>query len=182
MHAYVFHFRFCYKILSAVPCAIQEMFSCCAQSLSCVWLFETHWLLCPWNFPGKNPRVGCHFILQGIFLTQGLNLCLLSLQHLQAGSLPLCYLGSQEVLIFIYCIHSSVYTLMPNAKCIPPIPFPFGKCLCVFSMSVSLLEKNKLYFNKYSLLFSVEGMHMIWTGSMPPDKKTPLACLIKQQL
>ena len=34
-------------------------------------------LLCPWNFPGKNPAVGCHFLLQGIFLTQGLNLCLL---------------------------------------------------------------------------------------------------------
>ena len=21
-------------------------------------------LLCPWDFPGKNPRVGCHFLLQ----------------------------------------------------------------------------------------------------------------------
>lgn len=51
---------------------------------------------------------------------------------------------------------------MPNGKCIPPIPFPFGKRLCVFSMFVSLLEKKlKLYFNNYSLLFSVEGMHMI---------------------
>ena len=30
-------------------------------------------LLCPWNFPGKNTEVGCHFLLQGIFLTQGLN-------------------------------------------------------------------------------------------------------------
>jgi len=24
-------------------------------------------LLCPWNFPGKNPGMGCHFLLQGIF-------------------------------------------------------------------------------------------------------------------
>ena len=23
-------------------------------------------LLCPWNFPGKNTGVGCHFLLQGI--------------------------------------------------------------------------------------------------------------------
>ena len=30
-------------------------------------------LLCPWNSPGKNTRVGCHFLLQGIFLTLGLN-------------------------------------------------------------------------------------------------------------
>ena len=24
--------------------------------------------LCPWDFPGKNTRAGCHFLLQGIFL------------------------------------------------------------------------------------------------------------------
>ena len=28
-------------------------------------------LLCPWNSPGKKTRVGCHFLLQGIFPTQG---------------------------------------------------------------------------------------------------------------
>ena len=26
-------------------------------------------LLCPWNSPGKNTGMGCHFLLQGIFLT-----------------------------------------------------------------------------------------------------------------
>ena len=26
---------------------------------------------CPWDFPGKNTGVGCHFLLQGIFLIQG---------------------------------------------------------------------------------------------------------------
>ena len=31
-------------------------------------------LLCPWNSPGKNTGVGCHFLLQGIFQTQELNL------------------------------------------------------------------------------------------------------------
>ena len=30
-------------------------------------------LLCPWDFPGKNTRVDCHFLLQRIFLTQELN-------------------------------------------------------------------------------------------------------------
>ena len=28
---------------------------------------------CPWNFPSKNTGVGCHFLLQGIFPTQGSN-------------------------------------------------------------------------------------------------------------
>ena len=34
-------------------------------------------LLCPWDSPGKNTGVGCHFLLQGIFLTQGSKLGLL---------------------------------------------------------------------------------------------------------
>ena len=33
--------------------------------------------LCPWDFPGKNIRVGCYFLLQGISLTQESNLRLL---------------------------------------------------------------------------------------------------------
>ena len=27
----------------------------------------------PWDFPGSGTGVDCHFLLQGIFLTQGLN-------------------------------------------------------------------------------------------------------------
>ena len=53
-------------------------------------------LLCPWNFPGKNTRVGCHALLQGIFLTQGLNLHLLCLLHWQVGSLQLALPGNPE--------------------------------------------------------------------------------------
>ena len=45
-------------------------------------------LHCPWNFPGKNIGAGCHFLLQGIFPTQGSNLHLLGLLHWQ------CHLGS----------------------------------------------------------------------------------------
>ena len=58
-----------------------------AQSLSHAWLFAAPWtvahrLLCPWNFPGKNTGVGCHFLLPGVFPPiQGLNLCLLHLLH-----------------------------------------------------------------------------------------------------
>ena len=39
-------------------------------------------------FPGKNAGEGCHFLLQGIFLIQGLSLHLLSLLHWQVDSLP----------------------------------------------------------------------------------------------
>ena len=53
-------------------------------------------LLCPWDFPGKNTGMGCHFLLQGIFPTQGLNLLLLHLLCRQAGSLPLSHLGRDK--------------------------------------------------------------------------------------
>ena len=43
--------------------------------------------------PGKNTGVGCHFLLQGMFLTQGLNSCLLLWQ---AGSLPTELPGKPE--------------------------------------------------------------------------------------
>ena len=44
---------------------------------------------CPWDSPGRSTGVGCHFLLQGIFPTQGSNPHLLCLLHWQAGSLPL---------------------------------------------------------------------------------------------
>ena len=51
------------------------------KSLSRVRLFVIPWTvvyqaLQPWDFPGKNTGVGCHFLLQEIFQTQGLNPCL----------------------------------------------------------------------------------------------------------
>ena len=46
-------------------------------------------LFCPWDFPGKNTGMGCHFLPQGIFPTQGLKPCLFPLLHSQLGSLPL---------------------------------------------------------------------------------------------
>ena len=64
------------------------------SSLVCPWKnirdWYIHWLgsshddparlLSPWDSPGKNTGMGCHFLLQGIFLTQGSNLHLLHWQ------------------------------------------------------------------------------------------------------
>ena len=58
-------------------------------------------LLCPWDSPGKNPRVSCHFLLQRIFLTTGLNLHLL---HWQADSLPLNHQGNPIILYSISAV------------------------------------------------------------------------------
>ena len=54
-------------------------------------LFPTPWTVAHqvplfMGFPSKNTGVGCHSLLQGVFPTQGSNLCLL---HWQVDSLPL---------------------------------------------------------------------------------------------
>ena len=67
---------------------------CCVKLLqSCPTLCDSRdcsppGLLCPWDYPGKNTRVGCYFFLQGIFPTQGSNPSLM-FPALAAGSLPL---------------------------------------------------------------------------------------------
>ena len=45
-------------------------------------------LLCPWEFPGKSTGVGCHFLLQRIFPTQGLNLGLLHCRDILPSEPP----------------------------------------------------------------------------------------------
>ena len=74
---------------------ISVQFSCSVMSDS----LQPHRLqptrfLHPWDFPGKNTGVGCHFLLQEIFLTQGLNPglphCRQTLYHLSHQGSPSC--------------------------------------------------------------------------------------------
>ena len=45
----------------------------CSDVSNCLHVHELQpaRLLCPWDFPDKNTGVSCHFLLQGIFQTQG---------------------------------------------------------------------------------------------------------------
>ena len=63
-------------------------------SMACEWIAQLRPTLCdpvdcslpgscPWNSPGKNTEAGCHFLLWGVFLTQGSNV---GLPQLQADS------------------------------------------------------------------------------------------------
>ena len=56
-------FTFCACVLShsVMSISLQALGLCPAR------------LLCPWDSPGKNTGVGCHFLLQGILFTEGLN-------------------------------------------------------------------------------------------------------------
>ena len=91
-------------------------------------------LLCSWDSPGKNTGVGCHSLLQGIFLTQGLNTGLLHcrqiLYHLKHQgtllySLPLIRNG--QILEFVdhnknvNCSEPGPHKGMPSALILPAI-------------------------------------------------------------
>ena len=52
-------------------------------------------LLRPWDCQGKSTGVGCHFLLRGIFLTQGLKL---GLPHFRQMLYLLSHQGSQKML------------------------------------------------------------------------------------
>ena len=58
-----------------IPCTHKRALCCCFVAKSCPTLLWSHGLqparlLCPWDFPGKNTGMSCHFLLQGIFLTR----------------------------------------------------------------------------------------------------------------
>ena len=68
--------------------------ACMLSRFSCIQLFETLWTVAcqaplSMGFSRQEYWMGCHSLLQGIFPTQGSNLCILCLLHWQVGSLPL---------------------------------------------------------------------------------------------
>ena len=88
--------------------------------LSCVRLLQSHGLqsarfLCPWDSSGKNTGVGCHFLLQEIFPTQGLNPCLRCLLRWWGESLPLSHLGSRAC--FSRSVNQSVFSSLKSRGC-----------------------------------------------------------------
>ena len=90
-----------YPMLPRYPVALRKgfiyvcVFVLVTQSCStlCHTRLQPTRLFCPWNSPGKNTGVGCHFLLQGIFPTQGSNLSLciyIYICYAAANSLQLC--------------------------------------------------------------------------------------------
>ena len=85
-------------LLPVCPSQDEEAFP--RRSLSHVWLFVTPWTVArqttlSLEFPRQDYwSQYCHFLLQGLFWTQGSNLPLLHLLQWQKDSLPLHHLGS----------------------------------------------------------------------------------------
>ena len=77
-------------------------------------------LLCPWDFPGKGTRAGCHFLLQEIFPTQGLNPGLLhcrqTLYHLSHQGSPDFQRISRGVLKYCSILNTLIHVIHPRGE------------------------------------------------------------------
>ena len=134
--------------------------SCSVVSKSTTpWTLQPARLLCPWNSPGKNTGVGCHFLLQGIFPTQGLNT---GLPHCRPILYYLCHQGRckhwgwQSWLYFLFsrplftciCVHSQIFVIqeMPAFHLYPQsfcgVFFTLGRIL--FNLKVTQIHTKQV--------------------------------------
>ena len=109
-----FFLSWCFEIY---PHCIYFYCCCCLVPKLCLTLLwpyglEPSRLICWGDFPGKNIGVGCHFLLQGIFLTQESNPHLL---HWQVDSWPL----SHWVLFHCMSISQLIYFLVGHFESFP---------------------------------------------------------------
>ena len=117
-----------------------------ADSLQSNGLLPTR-LLYPWASPGKSTGMGFHFLLQGVFSTQGSNPSL----HWQADSLPLHHLGSPFFFFF----------LEYNKRCF----FFFLVFMQVNKFSVYCVENSGRHESVRSRLsYKEKGSRMTWVG------------------
>ena len=80
---------------------------CCLITKSCPILLRLPWTVAHQTplsveFLGKNIGVGCRFLLQGIFPTQGSNVCL---RYWQAGPFLLSHQGSLNMTVTLFKLY-----------------------------------------------------------------------------
>ena len=154
------------------------MSSCChLVTKSCLTLFQPHGLyparlLCPWDSPGKNTGVDYHFLLQGIFPTQGSNL------HLENCRQILYHWASSEALastiemllnpVFLF-IPASL-TALAQMSCLAF--FFFGSFLLSFPhlSSISHTATKMSVFGNTDLRMAASNLET------PAPINTPLVC------
>ena len=109
----------------------------------------------PWDFPGRNSGMHCHFLLQGIFPTKGSNLLLL---HWQEDPLPQSHQGSSFVSVSVRvqshqdCVHQSLHPVILFRKSACPVLI-YLQCNDLFKTWVILWMTSSWSWMKPYFLF-----------------------------
>ena len=133
--------------------------------------------------------MGYHALLQGIFLTQGLNPYLLYLLHWQTDSLPTEPPGKPPQSIKTIQRMGSLINLQRFLS-VNPIPFCLGSlkdthpCPLSFSMPVHLLDQDflqkyhaRIYFSqKGEIILEIDRCHQSNKASELKDPLTSFSC------
>ena len=137
----------------------------CLRMYACACVphgLESISLLCPWDYPSKNTGVDCHFLLQGIFPTQGSNLHLLHRLHWQAVLYHQCHLGSPMCVCVCVCdthmyIHTHTFTLSN---------IHMYMCVCKYiyvCINIHFLAADsKVSWGRVALLSCIQRCHLGW--------------------
>ena len=105
-------------------------------------------LLSPWDFPGKSTGVGCYFLLQGIFLTQGSN-----------PGLPHC----RGILFTVWATREEIQWRLGHF-----LNLMIKHCLLNLGLSKSILNSKKdLIFTRNIILYSILVTSI--SHGWPPD-------------
>ena len=125
-------------------------------------------------FPGKNTGVGGHFLLQEIFLTQGLNPHLLCLLHWQMDSLPLAPPGKPfiRVLILLMWVPPS----WANYLARPHLQLRFGNSFLFFILFYFIFKLYIIVLVLPNIKMNQPQVYMCspsWTLLCPPSPFHP---------
>ena len=130
-----------------------------------VWCIPMDWRLpvssVHGDSPGKITGVGCHALLQGIFLTQVSKPHLLCLLNRQADSLPLVPPGKS-----LFCVH------------IPYIPLGFFSFF-FFSLASKFQSSVLLLSLVIYIIFSIKSITSFITGPRYKNCPSQLAQMVK---
>ena len=119
-----------------------------SDSLQIHELYPTR-LLWPWNSPGNDTRVGCHFLLQRVFPNQGLNpgflhfrQILYSLSHQRRPNGPLLF-KHQDIWAYlgISCHHTQGLTLTKSLGWEDPLEEGIVSHSSILAWRISWTEK-----------------------------------------
>ena len=117
--------------------AVSNIYVCvcaCVHMLSPLVMSDSLLPHYPWKFSGKNTGVGCHFLLWGIFLTQGSNPRLLHLLHHWVPCKKISPVFSEKMNIWIRSF-LPINSLIPQNN--------LNQCICFLITPVLQMRKPR---------------------------------------